>query len=57
MDMNNILFIRQEMYYLTELYYIRFEAAISLDDLEKRNSTTRMKLNKFYANGYNEDNT
>ena len=57
MTMRAILFPRRGHDEPTEAYCRRFEAAISMDELAKCNTTTHTKLNKTYTGGGNEDGT
>ena len=57
METRTIFWLRQGRDELTEVYYRRFEAAISTDELEKCNETTHIELNKAYADGDDEYGT
>ena len=55
MSMITIFCLRQGRDEPTEVYYRRFEAAISTAKLKKCNAITHIELNKAYADGDNED--
>ena len=57
MEMRTIFCIIQGRDKITEVYYRRFDAAISMDELEKCNAITHMELNESYMDGYGEDGT
>ena len=57
MSMRTILCLSQGRDEPTEMYYRRFEAAISTAELEKCNEITHIELNKDYADRDDEDGT
>ena len=57
MAMRTIFCIRQGKEEPTEAYYRRFEASVSMNELEKCNTTNHMELNKSYADGDDGDGT
>ena len=57
LSMRTIFCLRQVRDEPTEVSYRRFEAAISTAKLEKCNAITHIELNKYYADGDDEDGT
>ena len=55
--MGTIFYLKQGRGEPTEAYYRKFEASISMSDLEKINATTHTELNKSYENVDDKDGT